>query len=81
MLTKRIKLNFAFKLSYLNSNFELPLGYLNPALNNLAQQVGKSTMAFIIKQASHGPYSNPGKQVGALSKDFGAVSQTDLVRV
>ena len=34
MLTKRIKLNLFFKLSYLNSNFELTLGYLNPALNN-----------------------------------------------
>ena len=26
-----------FKLSYLNSNFALTLGYLNPALNNPAQ--------------------------------------------
>ena len=32
-----MKLNFLFKLSYLNSNFELTLGYLNPALNNSAQ--------------------------------------------
>ena len=31
-----IKLNLSFKLSYLNSNFTLTLGYLNPALNNLA---------------------------------------------
>ena len=31
------KLNLLFKLSYLNSNFKLTLGYLNPALNNSAQ--------------------------------------------
>ena len=37
MLIKRIKLNLLFKLSYLNSNFALTLGYLNPALNNPAQ--------------------------------------------
>ena len=36
LLTKRIKLNLLYKLSYLNSNFALTLGYLNPALNNLA---------------------------------------------
>ena len=30
------KLNLLFKLSYLNSNFALTLGYLNPALNNPA---------------------------------------------
>ena len=28
-----------FKLSYLNSNFALTPGYLNPALNNAAQVV------------------------------------------
>ena len=39
LLTKRIKVNLYFKLSYLNSNFELTLGYLNPALNNPAQLV------------------------------------------
>ena len=33
-----IKPNLLFKLSYVNSNFELTLGYLNPALNNPAQQ-------------------------------------------
>ena len=32
LLTKRIKLNLLYKLSYLNSNFALTLGYLNPAL-------------------------------------------------
>ena len=37
LLTKRIKLNLLYKLSYLNSNFALTLGYLNPALNNPAQ--------------------------------------------
>ena len=36
LLTKRIKLNLLFKLSYLNSYFALTLGYLNPALNNPA---------------------------------------------
>ena len=36
MLTKRIKLNLLFKLSYLNSYFALTLGYLNSALNNPA---------------------------------------------
>ena len=35
---KRIELNLLFKLSYLNSNFALALGYLNPASNNLAQE-------------------------------------------
>ena len=28
-----------FKLSYLNSNLALTLGYLNPALNNSAQNI------------------------------------------
>ena len=37
LLTKRTKLNLLYKLSYLNSNFALTLGYLNPALNNPAQ--------------------------------------------
>jgi len=36
LLTKRMKLNLLYKLSYLNSNFALTLGYLNPALNNPA---------------------------------------------
>ena len=31
-----MKLNLLFKLSCLNSNFELTLGYLNPSLNNPA---------------------------------------------
>ena len=35
---KRIK-NLIFKLSYLNSNFALTLGYLKPALNNLALEI------------------------------------------
>ena len=29
-------MNLLFKLSHLNSNFELTLGFLNPALNNSA---------------------------------------------
>ena len=37
IITKFIKLNLIFKLSYLNSNFLLTLGYLNPALNIPAQ--------------------------------------------
>ena len=32
----RVKLNLCFKLSYVNLNFALTLGYLNPALNNPA---------------------------------------------
>ena len=36
--------------------------------------IGKSTMA------NHGAYSNPGTQVRAQNKDFGAFSQTDLTR-
>ena len=36
IIDKRIKLNLLLKLSYLNSNFVLTLGYLNPPLNNLA---------------------------------------------
>ena len=35
----RVKLNLGFKLSYVNLNFALTLGYLNPALNNPAQNV------------------------------------------
>ena len=34
-----MKLNLLFKLSNLNSNFALTLGYLNPALNNPAQKL------------------------------------------
>ena len=37
--TKRIKLNFLFKLSYLDWNFALTLGYVDPALHNPAQGV------------------------------------------
>ena len=36
---KKNKTEFAFKLSFLNSNFALTPGYLNPALNNAAQVV------------------------------------------
>ena len=36
ILDKRIRLNFVLKLSGLKSDFTLILGYLNPALNNLA---------------------------------------------
>ena len=37
---KKIKTSLLFKLSYLNSNFALTLGYLNPSLNNPAQDSG-----------------------------------------
>lgn len=33
---KRIKLILLFELSYMNSNFAVTLGYLNPAFNNQA---------------------------------------------
>ena len=36
MQTKRIKNELLFKLSNLNANLVLTLGYLNPALNNSA---------------------------------------------
>ena len=36
-IVKRIKTEILFKLSNLNSNLALTLGYLNLALNNLAQ--------------------------------------------
>ena len=36
LLTKGTKLNLLVKLSCLNSNFALTLGYLNPVLNNPA---------------------------------------------
>ena len=32
-------------------------------------------------QANHGAYSNPGTQVEAQNKDFGAVSQMDFTRI
>ena len=35
----RVKLNLRFKLSYVNLNFALTLGYLNRALNDPAQNV------------------------------------------
>ena len=35
--TKRIETEMLFKVSNLNSNLALTLGYLNPALNNSAQ--------------------------------------------
>ena len=38
MWTKRIKTKMLFKLSNLNSNPALTLGYLNPALNNSARE-------------------------------------------
>ena len=46
LITERIKLNLLFKLSNLNSNFALTLGYLNPALNNPAQYINFSHTTF-----------------------------------
>ena len=44
---RRIKLNLLFKLSYLNSNLALTLGYLKPALNNPAHlENGFKTVRF-----------------------------------
>ena len=40
-------MNLLFKLSNLNSNFALTLGYLNPGLNNLAQ------VSAILKRKMH----------------------------
>ena len=37
MADKKKKVNYLFKLSYLNRNFALTLGYLNPALNSMTQ--------------------------------------------
>ena len=54
LLTKRIKLNLLFKLSYLNSNFELTPGYLNPALNNSAQGM-KSSFGYTSPRISWNP--------------------------
>ena len=42
---KRIKTEMLFKLSNLNSNLALTLGYLNPALNSLAQGVNSGFQA------------------------------------
>ena len=36
LVDKKTKTEMPFKLSYLNSNLALTLGYLNPALNNSA---------------------------------------------
>ena len=47
LLTKRIKLKLLHKLSYLNSNFALTLGYLNPAFNNSSLKVICSRIAFV----------------------------------
>ena len=42
---KKIKTEILFKLSNLNSNLALTLGYLNPALNNLVQKGKKKPTA------------------------------------
>ena len=45
MYTKRIKAEMLFKLSNLNSNLALTLGYLNPALKNSALNIFLSIFA------------------------------------
>ena len=44
--TKRIKTEMLFKLSNLNLNIALTLGYLNPALNNLVQYLLSLSLSF-----------------------------------
>ena len=44
MQTKRIYLNFLFKLLFLNSKFALTLGFLNRALNNPAPRLEESCL-------------------------------------
>ena len=46
-------MNFLFKLSYLNWNFALTLGYLNPALNNLALSCKLSLPSFQKVKSNH----------------------------
>ena len=52
-MTERIKLNLLFKLSNLNSNFALTLGYLNPALNNTAVEPGTGSIFKDICNINH----------------------------
>jgi len=54
LLTKRTKLNLLYKFSYLNSNFALTLGYLNPALNNPAQGINPTVLACWNSEAHRG---------------------------
>ena len=44
--TKRIKTEMLFKLSNLNSNLALTLGYLNPALNNWALSINSECKTY-----------------------------------
>ena len=44
--TKRVKLNFLFKLSDLKTSFILTVGYLNPVLNNPALIMKELSMFF-----------------------------------
>ena len=50
---KRIKLNLLFKFSDLNLYFALTLGYLNPALNNPAQNYNLTNVSKPFKFLSH----------------------------
>ena len=47
--TKRIKTEMLFKLSNLNLNIALTLGYLNPALNNLVQYLLSLSLFFFLQ--------------------------------
>ena len=44
-----------FKLSYLNSNLALTLGYLNPALNNSAQAYRQDTKCYHLQPHKNSP--------------------------
>ena len=53
MYTKRIKTEMLFKLSNLNSNLALTLGYINLALNNSAQFLNEMLKPEITKLFGH----------------------------
>ena len=50
IVDKMYQTNFLFQLSYLNSNLTLTLGYLNQALNYLAQ-IGRYWSALVVTNA------------------------------
>ena len=59
LVDKRIKLKLFFKLSNLNSNFALTLGYLNPALNNPAQDNNVQNPLRLFNEVIREPYPFP----------------------
>ena len=48
LVDKKIKTEILLKLSNLNSNLALTLGYLNPALNNSAQEFKVLILSFAV---------------------------------